>query len=81
MNQEKEKDNQVLYLGRWVSQSHFRTFIYNESGQRLVNSYDEYMKAIESGLWFSEKEDIGKGPPVNAVQSKPGRKPKHGADS
>ena len=44
-------DQQVLYLDRWVSREHFRTFVYNKEGQKLVKSYDEYCQAISSGLW------------------------------
>lgn len=66
--------SQVLYQGRWVNRDHFRAFVYNEKEQKIANSYDEYTKLIESGLWFSSKEDIGK-------EAKPSRKPKHGANS
>ncbi len=76
-NQDKEAGAQVPYLDRWVNRNHFRVVVYNESGQKLVNSYDEYLKAIESGLWFSEKEAIAQKP----ERAKPGRKPKDGADS
>lgn len=47
-------DSQVLYLGRWVSRQHFKTFVYNKAGQKLVKSYDEYCHAIASGLWQAE---------------------------
>ncbi len=47
-------ESQVLYLGRWVSREHFRAFVYNENGQYLAKSYDEYSKLISSGLWQSE---------------------------
>ena len=78
MNQTKDKDvSQVMYQGRWVSKDYFRVFVYSEIGQKLANSYDEYTKLIESGLWFSAKENIGKEP----VSSKPSRKSKHGTNS
>ena len=51
-------DQQVLYLGRWVSKEHFRTFIYNSSGEKLVNSYQEFSDLISSGIWYAEKKDI-----------------------
>ena len=44
-------DSQVLYLGRWVSREHFKVFVYNKTDKKLVKSYDEYCKAISSGLW------------------------------
>ena len=73
MNQAKDIEPQVMYLGRWVKRNHFRVVVYSETAQKLVNSYDEYLKAIESGLWFSQKEDVGK---ESLIQLKPGRKPK-----
>lgn len=78
MNQTKGQDvSQVMYLTRWVSRNNFRAFVYNETEQKLANSYDEYTSLIESGLWFSQKEDVGK----EVVQPKPSRKAKHGANS
>ena len=48
------EDKQVLYLGRWVSKKHFRTFVYNKNEQKLANSYEEYSELISSGLWFNQ---------------------------
>lgn len=48
------EDTQVLYLGRWVPKSHFKTFIYNSTDKKLVKSYDEYSQHISSGLWHAE---------------------------
>lgn len=56
----KQLESQVMYLGRWVSKEHFRTFVYNEKGKRLANSYDEYESLIGSGLWFPEPQLIAK---------------------
>ncbi len=50
------KNEQVEYLGQWVDRSSFRTFIYNETGQKLVESYDQYLADISSGLWWPTKE-------------------------
>lgn len=48
----------AIYLGRIVSKQHFRTFIYASDGsKKLVESWDEYEKHMESGVWFSTKED------------------------
>ena len=49
-------DGQVLYLGRWVPRKGFRVFVYNSTGQKLCNTYDEYHAAITSGSWFAEKD-------------------------
>jgi hypothetical protein len=51
-------DNQVLYLGRWVSREHFKAFVYNSTGEKLANDYDEFSEMISSGTWFAEKSDI-----------------------
>jgi hypothetical protein len=68
MNQEKSsKPQQVFYINRWVDKQNFRVFVYNEAGQRLANSYEEYEKLIMSGLWFSEKDKLS---------PKKGRKPR-----
>lgn len=80
MNQTKNADvSQILYLDRWVSKSNFRAFVYKENEQKLANSYDEYSKLIESGLWFSSKDEINK--EVEKPVKRSSRKPKHGADS
>ena len=43
---------QVFYMGRWVDKKHFRVFVYKSDGtERLVNSYDEFMELISSGVW------------------------------
>ncbi len=48
----------AIYLGRLVSKENFRTFIYSPDGsQRLVESWDEYERFMETGLWFALKED------------------------
>lgn len=67
-------DDQVLYNGRWVKKEHFRTFIYNESGQKLVNSWIEYESEIGTGEWFSRPEEVIQ--PKAPVSLKTGRKAK-----
>lgn len=60
MNQElynEIEEPQVLYDGRWVTRDNFRAFVYNSTDKKLANSYKEYRDLIESGLWFSNKED------------------------
>lgn len=47
-------ESQVLYLGRWVSKEHFRTFVYSKDGKKLAKSYDEYCQLISSGIWNAE---------------------------
>lgn len=58
MNQEKITKHQVFYNGRWVDKANFRVFVYSESEQKLVKSYEEYEAAITSGLWYAEKDRI-----------------------
>lgn len=74
MNQYVNKNEpQVLYQGKWVSKDHFRVFVYNQSGQKLANTYKEYCDLIESGLWFSSKNDINPTDPVNIKSGKKAR--------
>ena len=54
---QEKVDGQVLYLGRWVPRDSFRAFVYNSSGQKLCNSYDDYEKAISSGAWKAEPRE------------------------
>lgn len=61
----------AIYLGHVVSKNHFRVFIYAVDGcKKLVNSWDEFESAMESGLWFATKEE--------AIASIPVEKPKRG---
>jgi hypothetical protein len=46
------------YKGRFVSKENFRTFIYAADGsQKLVTSWDEYEKHMETGIWFATRMD------------------------
>lgn len=54
----RKSSDQVEYQGRWVPKEHFRVFVYNKSGERLVNSYEEYQEALASGLWFSTQDNV-----------------------
>ena len=72
-------DQQVLYLGRWVSKEHFRTFIYNGSEQKLVESYAEYERELASGLWFASPDDVVI--PKAPVNIRTGRKAKDGSSN
>jgi hypothetical protein len=76
MNQLKEQANdQFCYLGRWVSRKNFRAMVYStDEKQKLVNSYEEFNNALESGEWFASKE-LAK-PIIKAT-----RKAKNGSDS
>ena len=69
---------QVLYQGRWVNRENFRAFVYNQTEKKLANSYKEYGELIETGLWFSTKDEVGTNQPINI---RVGRKAKNGADS
>lgn len=59
----------AIYLGRIVSKEHFRTFIYAADGaKKLVESWDEYERNMESGLWFSLKKDALARVPVEKIK-------------
>jgi hypothetical protein len=67
------KDAPAIYLGQIVSKKNFRVFIYAPDGsQKLVESWDEYEKHMESGLWFATREhaDLSK---VTPASEKPKR--------
>lgn len=59
LDKDEEMDGvPAIYLGRIVSKEHFRVFIYAPDGsQKIVNSWDDFEKHVETGLWFSTKED------------------------
>jgi hypothetical protein len=79
MNQSKKTHvAQVYYDGRWVSRNNFRVFVYNKDGQKLAKSYDEYLKLIESGLWFSSRDEKETIEPNVVKLVRRGRKPKDG---
>lgn len=45
----------VVYLGRIVPKQGFRTFVYSRSGEkRLVESWDEFSRAMSSGIWMAQ---------------------------
>ena len=49
----------VLYCGRLVPVENFRVFVYGlEGATKLVNSWDEYEKAMATGLWFPTKDEV-----------------------
>ena len=49
----------VMYLGRVVPKAGFRAFVYGlENKSMLVNSYEEFEKAITSGIWWPSKDHI-----------------------
>lgn len=70
----KPIDSQVLYLGRWVSREHFRTYVYNKTDKKMVNSYPEFCDMIASGLWFAENPGNDDEKQEKVVQIKRGRK-------
>ncbi len=63
-------ETQVLYKGRWVSREFFRAFVYNSTGQRIAESYQEFSDLISSGIWFADKLDETSN---NVVDIKPKR--------
>lgn len=48
----------VMYQGRRVDKNYFRVYVYGMDGQRLANTYNEYVALIDSGKWFSSKSDV-----------------------
>lgn len=66
----------VMYQGRAVPKDAFRVFVYGkDKAMKLMNSWDEYSKAIASGLWFANKDDIDNKPKLQRVRLKRVEKP------
>lgn len=67
--------NQVTYLGRTICGDNFRTWMYGKNDEKkLVNSWKEYQEHINSGEWYSSKEDLEKEStpePIEVVVVKP----------
>ena len=65
----------AIYLGQIVDKKYFRTFVYSMDGsKKLVESWDEYERHMESSLWFSTQEDAKSRVPVEKpkrVRNKP----------
>lgn len=58
----------AVYLGTIVSKEHFRAFIYAPNGsQMLVESWEEFERKMESGMWFATIEDSKDS--VNTIKS------------
>jgi hypothetical protein len=52
------RDQQFLYLGRWVDKGTFRAFVYDAYGnEKLANNYNNFEKLIGSGEWFAVKPE------------------------
>lgn len=52
-------DDNFIYLGRSIPKESFRAFVYNKDSEKfLVNSYSEYTKAMDSGIWFDSIKKI-----------------------
>jgi hypothetical protein len=71
---------QVEYLGQWVSKEHFRAWVYNATGRKIANTWDEFAKLIDSGLWFASQDEVN-AKPVEPAKKVTGRKPKNDANS
>jgi len=53
------KGEPAIYLGRIVDKKHFRAFVYSASGEsKLVESWDAFEAAMQSGVWFATQEDV-----------------------
>ncbi len=64
------------YLGRLVSKEHFRAFIYGSDGSaKLVESWDEFEKHMQTGLWFADKQEPKEIEVIEEVKPKRVRKP------
>jgi hypothetical protein len=66
------REQQFMYLGRWVDKSTFRAFVYDAQGnQKLANNYNDYERLTGSGEWFAVKPEPKALPPVPAAKPVP----------
>lgn len=66
----------AVYLGQIVSKENFRAYIYaNDGSRKVVNSWDEFVSHMESGLWFATPEECKGAEEVPAEKPKRVRKP------
>lgn len=63
------RDDDILYQGRWVPREHFRVFVYSHTDEKLVNTHEEFVNAIATGVWFEKPPE-----PVAAVEEKAKKK-------
>lgn len=49
----------VRYLNRMILKSGFRAFVYGFNDKtKLVNNWEEFEEAIQSGIWFDSIEKV-----------------------
>lgn len=54
----KPNQDYVSYLGRNIPRKFFRTFVYDQDGEKkLANSWEECSKLIATGKWFLEPQE------------------------
>ncbi len=54
----KSMSDMFNYCGRMVGKNNFRVFIYSADGsQKLVNSYAEYQRYMDTGEWYATRKD------------------------
>ena len=64
----------ATYKGRMISKEHFRVFIYSPDGtKKLIESWDEFEKHMETGLWFANRKDAEKPVEPKVEEEKPKR--------
>jgi len=84
------KGTPAVYLGRIVQKKNFRAFVYGSNNEKkVVNSWDEFEAAMQSGIWFASIEDAKamkvsvepeeeEAPPIEVPKPKPAPKPQSG---
>jgi len=51
----------LIYKGRQISPENFRAFVYAADGtRRLVNSWGDFEKHMQTGIWFASPDDVPK---------------------
>lgn len=66
----------AIYQGKVVQKAHFRAYVYSPDGsQHLVESWDEFEKKMESGIWFATKQQAHDAFAVEPIAEEKTKKP------
>ena len=54
---------QFVYLGRLINKRHFRGFVFSfcpkgNTVRKLAENYEEFLKYVSTGIWFSSEEEL-----------------------
>lgn len=72
------KGTPAIYKGRIIDKKVFRAFIYGANNEKkLVESWDAFEAAMQSGIWFASRQNIVKVKPDSKLDLEIELKGKH----